>query len=53
MKSYGVVNEELVGLARTHLIDGEAFHRMMVDLVRKGITIYHQPQLGFLSAILQ
>jgi aminoglycoside 3-N-acetyltransferase len=52
LKSYGVVKEALVGRAKAHLIDGEGFHRMMVDLVRKGITIYHQPKLGFLSTIL-
>jgi hypothetical protein len=53
MKSYGVVKETIVGQANAHLIDGEGFHHMMVDLVSKGVTIYHKPQLGFLSTFLQ
>jgi aminoglycoside 3-N-acetyltransferase len=46
LRSYAAVTEGKVGLATSHLIDGLSFHAMMLDLTRKGITIYHKPLLG-------
>jgi aminoglycoside 3-N-acetyltransferase len=46
LRSYGAVREGQIGLAPTHLLNGVRFHTMMLALVAKGITIYHEPRLG-------
>jgi aminoglycoside 3-N-acetyltransferase len=46
LRSYDVLTEGTLGQGQAHLLDGPCFHAMMVDLVAKGITIYHTPKLG-------
>jgi len=46
LRSYAVMQEGKIGSATSHLIDGVRFHEMMLDLTRKGTTIYHLPRFG-------
>lgn len=52
LRGCGVCNEGKIGDAASHLIDAAAFHAMMVDLARQGITIYHRPKFERLSNLL-
>ena len=50
LQSYAALREGRIGHAACHLINGVRFHAMMLDLTRKGVTIYHRPLLGRLPA---
>jgi aminoglycoside 3-N-acetyltransferase len=52
LRGYGACKEGKIGDAASHLIDAAQFHAMMVDLARKGITIYHRPKFERLSNFL-
>ena len=52
LRGCGACKEGKIGDAASHLIDAAQFHAIMVDLARKGITIYHQPKFVWLSNFL-
>jgi aminoglycoside 3-N-acetyltransferase len=40
MRRRGIVHEGLIGQAKCHLINAESLEDMLLDLLRKGVTIY-------------
>jgi len=52
LRSYRACREGKIGDAGSHLINAAALHAMMLDLARKGITIYHRPRFALLSNLL-